>query len=91
MVETIVGIGGAGGLLAAFVYLLASNRHDRQDYRKAIAEAEARADAAEERTKAERATADEARAARHACEDTCVALRGQVAALLRGEVRPGDR
>jgi hypothetical protein len=84
VVETVVGLSGAGGLLGAFVYLLAANRQDRRDYREAIRAAEARADAAEERTRLARSTADEARAARHACEDTCTALRSQIAAMERG-------
>lgn len=65
--------------MAGFAYLLAANRTDRRDYRQAIADAEERADAAEQRTREAYARLDEARQARHSCEDALSALRAELA------------
>lgn len=77
MVETVAGLTGAGGLLAGFVYLLVANRHDRRDYREAIAKAEARADAAEERTRAMRDVVETERGLRHAAENIAAVLQAE--------------
>lgn len=81
MGETVVALIGGGGLLGVVGYLLAAMARDRREHRADLSKADARADAAELRTRAAHQVADEARAARHACEDTCAALRGELAAL----------
>jgi chromosome segregation ATPase len=74
-VAAIVSAGGGGALLAGFVYVLYALRQDRKDYQDAIDRAEARADAAEQRTREAYARLDEARKARHAAEDELQRLR----------------
>jgi multidrug resistance efflux pump len=83
VVETVVGLGGAGGLLAAFGYLLMANRGDRRDYRQAVDQEEARAERAEQRVRDIRAKLEEQRTARYACEEAAAGLRAELAALRR--------
>jgi uncharacterized membrane protein len=83
VVETVVGLGGAGGLLAAFGYLLMANRADRRDYRQAADQEEARAERAEQRVRDIRAKLEEQRTARYACEEAAAGLRAELAALRR--------
>lgn len=78
--------GGAailGTLVAVIGYLLVGMRADRSNYEAAIDRAEARADAAEQRARDERATAEAARDARHRCEEQVGELRAELAALRR--------
>lgn len=66
----LIGAGGGLGILAAvIIYLLSSNRADRQDYREAVREERTRADEAETKLDVLQAVIDEARAARRAAED----------------------
>lgn len=80
-----VSAGGAGMLAFGFAYLLVSNRQDRRHYEQAIRRdrlqyeqaidrAEARADAAEQRAREERARTEEARRARYDAEDKLAAV-----------------
>lgn len=88
----LVSAGGAGVLALVVVYLLASNRQDRQQYEQAIDRAETRAntraDAAEERARAARELAEEARKARYGCEEAAAAMRAELAALRRLDGQP---
>ena len=84
--------GGLGAMAMVIVYLLGSNRSDRKESREELAEADARADAAEARERDLHARWDEEREARRLAQDQAAealrevkGLREEVARL-RGQL-----
>lgn len=89
--------GGLGAMAMVIVYLLGSNRNDRKAAREELAEADARADAAEARERELQKRWDEEREARRLAQDQAAealrevsGLRDEVARLRREVARlPG--
>ncbi len=78
-IAAIVGAGGGLGILGlVIIYLLASNRTDRQQYEESIRNAELRADAAETRLRAANTALDDEIRTRRAAEARADRLARQI-------------
>lgn len=71
---TLLNFGGLGVLALVILYLLGSNRADRAQYRRDVAQAAADVKAADEREARAWELLDDARSARHKAEDRVAEL-----------------
>lgn len=74
-IAALLSAGGGGLLVVGFIYLLAGNRADRQQYEDLVDRAEARAAAVETRERVAQAALDEEMRKRRSAEDEAADLR----------------